>query len=110
MRVVIPVGVAYGSDVRKAMELMVEAAKEVDLVLSEPTPVATFEDFGDNSLLLWLRCFVSEKRPVAWTALRTVINEKFNEAGIVIAFPQRDLHVDFGETLRVKLENNPEVS
>jgi len=106
VRVVVPVGVAYGSDVRKAMDLLLEAAQEVDLVLKEPLPTATFEDFGDNALLLWLRCFVSEQRPAAWTQLRTLINDKFNKAGIVIAFPQRDLHVDFSESLRVQLEGN----
>jgi potassium efflux system protein len=103
VRVVIPVGIAYGSDVRRAMELLVEAAAEVDLVLTDPQPVATFEDFGDNALVLWLRCFVAQDRARAWTELRTRINDKFNQAGIVIAFPQRDLHLDFSEALKVEL-------
>ncbi len=103
VRVVIPVGIAYGSDVRRALELLVEAAKEVPLVLPDPEPFATFEDFGDNALVLWLRCFVAEERPRAWTELRTRINDKFNQAGIVIAFPQRDLHLDFAEALKVEL-------
>jgi potassium efflux system protein len=103
VRVVIPVGIAYGSDVRRAMELLLEAAREVELVLPDPEPRATFEDFGDNALVLWLRCYVAEDRPGAWTELRTCINDKFAAAGIVIAFPQRDLHLDFAEALKVEL-------
>jgi potassium efflux system protein len=107
VRVVIPVGVAYGTDVRKAMELLLEAAREVDLVLPAPEPSATFEDFGDNALLLWLRCYVAEQRPRAWTELRTCINDKFKAAGIVIAFPQRDVHLDFSESLKVEVSTQP---
>ncbi|AQA17662.1 hypothetical protein BST95_04835 [Halioglobus japonicus] len=103
VRVVIPVGVAYGTDVRKAMDLMLEAAREVPLVQTEPEPTATFEDFGDNSLLLWLRCYVPEERPRAWTELRTIINDKFNAAGIVISFPQRDVHLDTLKPLEIRL-------
>ena len=51
VRVVIPVGVAYGTDVRKAMELLLEAAREVPAVMSDPEPRASFEDFGDNALI-----------------------------------------------------------
>jgi len=105
VRVVIPVGIAYGSDVRKALALLLETAREVTQVLEEPEPRATFEDFGDNALVLWLRCYVADDRPGAWTELRTVINDKFNEAGIVIAFPQRDIHLDMMEPLRVQFEN-----
>ena len=103
VRVVIPVGVAYGTDVRKAMDLLLEAAREVPLVLPDPEPMATFEDFGDNSLLLWLRCYVAEERPRAWTQLRTIINDKFNAADIVISFPQRDVHLDTLQPLEIRL-------
>ena len=103
IRVVITVGIAYGSDVRLALALLLEAAQEVDLVLSEPEPRATFEDFGDNALVLWLRCYVGEDRPRAWTELRVLINDKFNDAGIVISFPQRDIHLDTLEPLRIEI-------
>ncbi len=106
VRVVIPVGVAYGTDVRQAMDLLLEAAREVPLVLVEPEPMATFEDFGDNSLLLWLRCYVAEERPRAWTELRTLINDKFNAAGIVISFPQRDVHLDTMKPLEIRLASD----
>ena len=97
-RIILPVGVAYGSDVRKAMGLMVEAAEEHQEVLEEPTPVVTFESFGDNALGLNLRCFVgsTDVRLSTISDLHEAINDKFNAAGIVIAFPQRDLHLDTG--------------
>ena len=63
--------------------------------------------FGDNALVLWLRCFVAEQRPRAWTELRTCINDKFNEADISIAFPQRDVHLDFSDSLKVEVSNQP---
>lgn len=110
VRVVISVGIAYGSDVRRALALLLEAAKEVDLVLPEPEPRATFEDFGDNALVLWLRCYIAEDRPGTWTKIRTLINDKFNEAGIVISFPQRDIHLDTLEPLRIEISGkSPEL-
>jgi potassium efflux system protein len=107
VRVIIPVGIAYGSDVRRAMALLLEAAGEVDNVLPDPAPRASFEDFGDNALVLWLRCFVAEDRMGTWTALRTVINDKFVEAGITISFPQRDVHLDTLEPLQVEVRHLP---
>ncbi len=107
IRIVIPVGIAYGSDVRLAMQILLDTAKENPLVLPDPAPAATFEDFGDNSLVLWLRCFVAEERTRTWTELRTVINDRFNEAGIVIAFPQRDLHLDTLSPLQIEIADRP---
>ena len=102
VRVVIPVGIAYGSDARHAMALMLEAASEVDNVLEDPAARASIEDFGDNALVLWLRCYVSDDRIGTWTELRNLINEKFNEAGIVISFPQRDVHLDTQSPLQLE--------
>ena len=94
-RIKVPVGVAYGSDVAKAMKLMREAANQHPLVLEDPAPGIIFDAFADNSLNLELRCFVGsqdERMPVR-TKLHEMINEKFNEHGIVIAFPQLDVHI-----------------
>ncbi len=104
IRLVIPVGVAYGCDVDKAMELILEAAREEPLVLAEPEPMATLEDFGDNALLLWLRCYAAEDRLRIASDLRITINRKFAQAGIEISFPQRDIHLDFKDSLRVEMK------
>ena len=105
VRIIIPVGIAYGSDVRQALALLLEAAGEVENVLEEPAARATFEDFGDNALVLWLRCYASEDRIGTWTELRTRINDKFNDAGIVISFPQRDVHLDTLAPLQLEIRN-----
>jgi potassium efflux system protein len=105
-RVVIVVGVAYGSDVDRALELMREAAEEHEHVLDDPHPVLSFEGFGDNSLTLLLRAYLGsiEHRIATITDLHRAINRKFNEAGIVIAFPQRDIHLDTSNPLKVQVE------
>ena len=95
-RVVIVVGVAYEADVDQALELMREAAEEHEHVLDDPAPVLSFEGFGDSSLTLILRAFLSslEFRVATITELHMAINHKFKEAGIVIPFPQRVLHFE----------------
>jgi len=108
MRVMVVVGVAYGTDVEKAHALMREAAEEHQHVLKDPKPVLSFEGFGDNSLTLILRAFIDDLdyRIATITDLHKAINRKFEQAGIVIAFPQRDLHLDAREPLRVTIEDS----
>jgi potassium efflux system protein len=108
-RIIVTVGVAYGSDVNRAMALMQEVAHENENVLDEPQPVATFEAFGDNALTLLLRAYLGnmENRLQTTTALHEAINRKFNEAGINIAFPQRDLHLDTSRPLDIRLSRAP---
>jgi potassium efflux system protein len=104
-RIVVPVGVAYGSDVQRAMELMIKAARESKFVLKRPKPMVTFESFGDNSLLLQLRCFIGsvEDRLPAISDLHLSIDRKFREAQISIAFPQRDVHIDTTRPLEIRV-------
>ncbi|KGE02780.1 Potassium efflux system KefA protein / Small-conductance mechanosensitive channel [Pseudohaliea rubra DSM 19751] len=109
LRIVIPVGVAYGSDVRKAMRILVEVARDHPAIIDDPAPVATFEDFGDNALTLWLRCYAESEFIHRWTELRTDIYERLNKAGIGIAFPQRDVHLDAAEPIPVQLVERPVV-
>ena len=104
-RLRIPVGVAYGSDVQKAMNLMREAAEQNRLILDDPVPYTLFREFGDNTLNLELRCFVGtqDDRLPATSQLHEAINQRFNDNGIVIAFPQRDVHLDTSEPLDVRI-------
>ncbi|WP_462320500.1 mechanosensitive ion channel domain-containing protein [Halochromatium sp.] len=106
-RVVVVVGVAYGSDVDQALSLMREAAQEHEHVLDDPAPILSFEGFGDNSLTLILRAYLSsiDYRIATITDLHKAINRKFNAAGIVIAFPQRDLHLDTNGPLKVEVQH-----
>ncbi len=112
-RLLINVGIAYGSDVAKALELVMEAAEENENVLEEPKPLVTFESFGDNALSLFLRCYVGalDLRLPTTTALHEAIYRKLNEAGISIAFPQRDIHLDTARPLDIRvLQDTPQAS
>lgn len=106
VRILLPVGITYGSDVDLALNLLEEAAVEHPEVLENPAPVVTFESFGDNALSLYLRCRIAsvDDRLRILTELHKSINEKYLKAGISIAFPQRDLHVDFAAPLEVVLK------
>jgi len=106
-RLMITVGVAYGSDVERAHALMREAAEEHPRVLRDLPPMLTFEAFGDNSLTLTLRAYIDDLnyRLATITDLHKAINHKFQQAGITIAYPQRDLHLDTHGPLRVRIED-----
>jgi len=102
------VGVAYGTNLKKAMELAIEAAQEHPKVLDDPAPFITFDEFGDNSLQLVLRCFMGSvvNRLVASSQVRLAVNDKFSEAGIVVAFPQQDVHLDTSLPLEINLRSS----
>ncbi|MCW8109883.1 mechanosensitive ion channel [Alteromonas ponticola] len=97
-RTSVKVGVAYGSLCKKVAELIERAVTLQEDILTEPKPVVIFEDFGDNALVFevyfWVNATVERDLRKIRSAVRFAIDELFNEAGIVIAFPQRDVHVD----------------
>jgi potassium efflux system protein len=84
---------------------MAEAAHKHERVLKDPKPMVIFQSFGDNSLLLSLRCFVGsiDFRVHTVSELHNTINDRFREAGIGIAFPQRDVHLYSGQPLQVRV-------
>ncbi|MCB1705748.1 MAG: mechanosensitive ion channel [Halioglobus sp.] len=94
-RVILKVGVAYGTNPVATRELLLQAAAEDPRVLAEPAPSCWFLAFGASSLDFELRVFVASlsDRLEAQNALNIRINELFAEHGIEIAFPQLDLHV-----------------
>jgi potassium efflux system protein len=104
-RIVITVGVAYGSDTEKAREMMLKVAQDHPLILEDPAPVATFEGFGDNCLNLLLRSYLPDldNRLKTVTDLHAAIDKAFREAGITIAFPQRDVHLDHTGPVEVRV-------
>jgi potassium efflux system protein len=104
-RVMVTAGVAYGTDVERAHALLREAAEAHERVLADPKPVLSLAGFGDNSPTLILRAFIDDLdyRLATISDLHKAINRKFEQAGIVIAFPQRDLHLDTREPLRVRV-------
>ena len=94
-RVVIHVGVAYGTDTGQAMTLLRDIAADNPLVMEEPAPIVSFDTFGDSALLLCLRAYLpdADNRIRAVSEMNSEIDRRFGEAGIEIAFPQLDVHV-----------------
>jgi potassium efflux system protein len=94
-RVEIRVGIAYGSDTEKAIELLQDAADANPDVLRDPAPSVLFRGFGDSSLDFELRAFSPdmERRLPIVHALHMAIDRSFRTNGIEIAFPQRDVHL-----------------
>lgn len=93
-RIVINVGVAYGSDVKKTKRILHDVCQNHHKTVEDPATIVTFEKFGDSSLNFVVRTFINDidSRLLVIDDLHTEIDEAFRNAGIVIAFPQRDLH------------------
>jgi len=95
VRVAIPVGVAYGSDVSLVMETLMACAIASSNVSKMPMPQVLFLSFGESTLDFELRVWVpqAEERLKVKSELHQAIDRSFREAKIEIAFPQRDLHL-----------------
>ena len=95
VRVVLPVGVAYGSPLEKVLEILNKAAAEHSEVIPDPKPNSIFEGFGTSSIDFKLRFWVHsiDERLRIRTEVAVIIDRLFREEDIVIAFPQQDLHL-----------------
>ena len=99
VRIRVPVGVAYGSDLKLLQRLLLEAAAEHPKALRDPSPVVLFNEFGDSSLNFELGVWTQEMTatPIHFTSqMNFIIEQKLRENDIEIPFPQRDLHVRSG--------------
>ncbi|PAT44040.1 mechanosensitive ion channel protein MscS [Vandammella animalimorsus] len=94
-RLVLNVGVAYGSDARQVRQLLLRAADEHPNVLAEPAPNAWFMALGGSTLDFELRVYVATlgERMTVRNDLNRRITELLGEANIEIAFPQLDVHL-----------------
>lgn len=93
-RVNLSVGVAYGTDVEKVRDILIECAKANPKVLKRPEPYVVFQNFGASSLDFDLRCY-SDNIWEGWSIpseLRYAIYKRFNEEGIEIPFQQVVIH------------------
>ncbi len=102
----VKVGVAYGSETRKVVQLLEQAATTHGKVLSSPEPFVLFEDFADSalvfSLYFWIDMTQSGRAQVA-SDLRFMIEKAFAENGISMAFPQRDMHLTSDAPLSIRV-------
>lgn len=105
-RTKVRIGVAYGSPVKQVAELIRKATEEQEATLKEPAPIVLFEDFADSSLVFevffWINATAERDLRVTRSNIRFRIVELFEENNIVIAFPQRDVHIDGAITLLEK--------
>jgi len=94
-RVVIPFGVAYGSNIEKVKKVVMKEVKKVSGFISEPSPVVRFLQMGNSSLDFKAYFFVEsyEVRFAAIDEANTKIYNALNKAGIEIPFPQMDVHL-----------------
>lgn len=106
IRGTVAVGVAYGSDCEKVKKIILEVANNQPETLTDEVrkPQVFFQDFGDNSLLFevyfWINSQVEGGLRLVASNIRFALNNEFNSQGVVVAFPQRDLHID--GTIEVK--------
>jgi small-conductance mechanosensitive channel len=109
VRLRVPVGVAYGSDLEKARELMLAAAADTLRVLKDPKPAAIITGFGDNAVNMEVRMWINDpqngiasvKSDLFWGIWR-----RFRDHGIEMPYPQRDLHLK--SIPEITIRNKPE--
>ncbi|GGZ98115.1 mechanosensitive ion channel protein [Arenicella chitinivorans] len=107
-RTSVRVGVAYGSEIERVRELFLQAVLEQPEVIEKPKPEIVFDDFGDNALifeaLLW--CDVLGEKPLRQvrSEIRFRLHALLKDAEIVVAFPQRDIHLYTQTPLAIKLD------
>ena len=92
------VGIQYDADVEKARKILESTAVLHPLVLETPKPEVIFEDFGDSALIFdiyfWVNSVGEKNGRQIRPDIRFSVNSMLEEAGIVIAFPQQDVHMD----------------
>ncbi len=95
VRVIISVGVAYGSDTRQVRDILIGCAEKHPHVVAEPAPAVVFRSFADSSLEFELRTFVDDADYVGEVRndLNFAIDDAFRANKIEIPFPQRDMHL-----------------
>ena len=111
VRFMVNVGVAYGSDTRRVVEVLTEVTQRHGLVEKDPQPQILFVDFGESALMFEVRFWVDVIKANAAQVssdLRQMIAISLAEQGIIIAFPQREVHLDASRPVPVQVVAVPE--
>ena len=96
VRMQVPVGVSYETDMNLAEKLMLEAAGSCDRILKAPPPTVWMNEYGDNSVNFTIHCWIQDPEDGVGNVRSAVLKKLwwlFKENGIEIPFPQRDLHI-----------------
>ena len=96
VRLHVSLGVPYDADLRRAIELCLDAARSVKRVLPKPEPVCLVTAFGDSAISLDLRIWIDDP-PAGVTNVKSAVMmeiwDRFQKEGIRFPFPQRDVHL-----------------
>ncbi len=107
IRTSVGVGVIYGSPTRLVEQLIGRVVSEDASILSDPEPIVLFDEFGDNSLNFAVHFWLRTRSPMevrrVQSRVRFAIDDLFREHGLVIAFPQRDVHLDSVSPIEVRV-------
>ncbi len=109
IRIHIPVGVSYNSDMHKVREVLLTAAKESPRILKDHPIACLMKNFGDNSVNFELRAWIGDPQQGVSNIKSEIyfrIWDLFKENGIEIPFPQRDMHIKLDEELRDLLKKS----
>jgi small-conductance mechanosensitive channel len=108
IQVKVTVGVVSKTDTRKASQLMLKAVLDHEKVLKTPEPFVLFSDFSENALVFDVHFWISMRKSLmergfVESDIRFRINDLFRASGIVIANPQRDVHLDITEPFNLRI-------
>jgi len=110
IRISVQVGVAYGSSTSQVSRLLEQVLTAHDTMLQYPAPIVLFKEFGDNSLNFeahfWIHMRTEMEGQIIESEVRHAIDRQFEKEGIVIAFPQRDVHLDMSSPLEINLRKS----
>lgn len=108
-RIVLNIGVAYGSDTHLVQETLLKVANRHPLVQSEPSPDVFFNEFGDSTLNFQLRVFIPSREVFAKVQheLNMAVDAAFRAKKIQIAFPQQDIYIKNLKDLPLPNSNPP---
>ena len=101
------IGVAYGSPTREVARLIAHALNEHGKILKEPEPTILFEDFGESALIFsvyfWVEVLPTFDYRIVASDFRHMLDKRFREADITIAFPQLDVHLDSSKPVQLQM-------
>jgi small-conductance mechanosensitive channel len=108
VRLIIPIGVAYESDLNKAKALAISASTSIDRILKVPEPKCLVVEYGDSTVNLELRVWIDDPQNGIGNVKDVVfmaVWDSYHANGIDIAWPQRDLHIKSAVPFKILKDN-----
>lgn len=96
VRIQVPVGISYNCDIKRAEELMLQAARDAKRVKQTPPPVVWLDKYGESSVDFVIHCWISDPEEGVGNVRSDVLKrlwDLFHQEGIEIPFPQRDINL-----------------